>query len=66
MKIAVFAGDGIGPEIMREALRVLEVEGLVDFTIERFGQRLSKRGRHVLSDHDGQGEAVRNASQYFT
>ena len=28
MKVAVFAGDGIGPEIMREAVRVLEVLAL--------------------------------------
>jgi 3-isopropylmalate dehydrogenase len=28
MKIAVFAGDGIGPEVTREAVRVLEALGL--------------------------------------
>ena len=24
-KIAVFAGDGIGPEIMREAIKILQI-----------------------------------------
>ena len=33
MKIAVFAGDGIGPEIMREALRVLDALNLPDVTL---------------------------------
>ena len=28
MKIAVLAGDGIGPEVTREAVRVLEALGL--------------------------------------
>ena len=34
-KIAVLAGDGIGPEVMREALKVLEVvQKKYDFTLE--------------------------------
>lgn len=35
-KIAVLAGDGIGPEVMKQALKVLEVvEKKFDFTIEK-------------------------------
>jgi 3-isopropylmalate dehydrogenase len=33
MKIAVFAGDGIGPEVTREAVRVLEAFGLNDLEL---------------------------------
>lgn len=33
MKIAVFAGDGIGPEVTREAVRVLEALGLDDLEL---------------------------------
>ncbi|MFT4026733.1 MAG: 3-isopropylmalate dehydrogenase [Novosphingobium sp.] len=33
MKIAVFAGDGIGPEVTREAVRVLEALGLNDLEL---------------------------------
>ena len=33
MKIAVFAGDGIGPEVTREALRVLQALGLNDLEL---------------------------------
>jgi 3-isopropylmalate dehydrogenase len=33
MKIAVFAGDGIGPEVTREAVRVLEALGLDDLRL---------------------------------
>lgn len=33
MKIAVFAGDGIGPEVTREALRVLEMLELPHLTV---------------------------------
>ncbi len=33
MKVAVFAGDGIGPEIMREALRVLAALELADLQL---------------------------------
>lgn len=33
MKIAVFAGDGIGPEVTREAVRVLEACGLDDLEL---------------------------------
>lgn len=35
MHIAILAGDGIGPEIMAEALRVLEVLGLADLRLEQ-------------------------------
>jgi 3-isopropylmalate dehydrogenase len=33
MKIAVFAGDGIGPEVTHEAVRVLEALGLTDLEL---------------------------------
>jgi 3-isopropylmalate dehydrogenase len=33
MKIAVFAGDGIGPEVTREAVRVIEALGLNDLEL---------------------------------
>ena len=33
MKIAVLAGDGIGPEVTREAVRVLEAMGLAGFEL---------------------------------
>jgi len=33
MKIAVFAGDGIGPEVTREAVRVLQALGLNDLEL---------------------------------
>jgi len=33
MKIAVFAGDGIGPEVTREAVRVVEALGLNDLEL---------------------------------
>ncbi len=33
MKIAVFAGDGIGPEVTQEAVRVLEALGLPDLEL---------------------------------
>ncbi len=33
MKIAVFSGDGIGPEVVREAVRVLEALGLNDMEL---------------------------------
>jgi 3-isopropylmalate dehydrogenase len=33
MKVAVFAGDGIGPEVMREAVRVLSALGLNDLKV---------------------------------
>ena len=33
MKIAVFAGDGIGPEVTREAVRVIEALGLDDLEL---------------------------------
>jgi len=33
MKIAVFAGDGIGPEVTREAVRVLEALDLPGLTL---------------------------------
>jgi 3-isopropylmalate dehydrogenase len=33
VKIAVFPGDGIGPEVVREALRVLEALGLPGLTV---------------------------------
>ena len=31
-RIAVIPGDGIGPEVVREGLKVLEAGGLVGFT----------------------------------
>jgi isocitrate/isopropylmalate dehydrogenase len=34
MKIAVFAGDGIGPEVTREALRVLDALALAGIELE--------------------------------
>ena len=34
MLVALFAGDGIGPEIMAEARRVLDALGLDDLTYE--------------------------------
>ena len=33
MKVAIFAGDGIGPEVMREAVRVLEALDLPGLTL---------------------------------
>ncbi|WP_108787820.1 3-isopropylmalate dehydrogenase [Erythrobacter sp. Alg231-14] len=33
MKIAVLPGDGIGPEVTREAVKVLEAAGLADLTL---------------------------------
>ncbi|MEY4473182.1 MAG: 3-isopropylmalate dehydrogenase, partial [Pseudomonadota bacterium] len=33
MKIAVFAGDGIGPEVTREAVRVVEALNLPDLVM---------------------------------
>jgi|GEM_PF-6564783 len=44
MKIAVLAGDGIGPEITAQAVRVLEVLGrpLLSADIVRYGLGLPK------------------------
>ncbi len=49
-KIAVLAGDGIGPEVMAEALRVLEVIGkkfALDFSFTE------RRVGGIAIDHDG-------------
>ena len=41
-RIAVLAGDGIGPEVMREALRVLDAAASkFGFTVERTEELLS-------------------------
>ena len=45
-KIAVLAGDGIGPEVMAEALRVLDaVEKKFGFTTERTSCYVGGAGR---------------------
>ncbi len=44
-RIAVLAGDGIGPEVMREALKVLDAAGArFGFTLERT-EALVRRAR---------------------
>lgn len=50
MKIALFAGDGIGPEVMREALRVLEALRLPGLTLFEgdVGGAAYKRHGHPL------------------
>ncbi len=52
MKIAVLAGDGIGPEVTREAVRVLEVLGLPQLTLFEgdVGGIAYKRHGHPLPD----------------
>ncbi len=50
MKIAVFPGDGIGPEVTREAVRVLEALGLPGLTLVEgdVGGAAYKRHGHPL------------------
>jgi len=50
MKIAVFAGDGIGPEVTREAVRVLEALGLPGLELDEadVGGVAYKRHGHPL------------------
>jgi 3-isopropylmalate dehydrogenase len=50
MKVAVFAGDGIGPEIMREALRVLEAMALPGLELSHglVGAAAYRAGGHPL------------------
>ncbi len=40
-RIAVIPGDGTGPEVVREGLKLLEAGGLVEFT----RQRLAAEGK---------------------
>ena len=50
MKIAVFAGDGIGPEVTREAVRVLEALGLnkLELTYGDVGAAAYRKHGHPL------------------
>ena len=53
MKIAVFAGDGIGPEVTREALRVLEalrLPGLVLFEGDVGGAAYKRHGHPLPAE----------------
>lgn len=52
MKIAVFAGDGIGPEVTREAVRVLQALDLPDLTLIEgdVGGAAYKRHGHPLPE----------------
>lgn len=53
MKIAVIAGDGIGPEIMAEGLKVLDaVRGDVETTEYDLGARRYLRNGELLTDAD--------------
>ena len=48
-KIAVLAGDGIGPEVMNEALKVLEaVQKKFNFTLDSF---FAKNNKNPLTFH---------------
>ena len=53
MKIALLAGDGIGPEILREAKRVLEVLRKEGLTIELEGRRLVVRSVRKTAAREG-------------
>jgi 3-isopropylmalate dehydrogenase len=52
MKIAVFAGDGIGPEVTREAVRVLEALGLpaLELTEGDVGAAAYRKHGHPLPE----------------
>ena len=53
MKIAVFAGDGIGPEVTREAVRVLEalrLPGLVLFEGDVGGVAYKRHGHPLPAE----------------
>lgn len=53
MKIAVIAGDGIGPEVMEEGLKVLRaVRGDVELTEYDLGARRYLRNGELLTDED--------------
>ena len=54
MKIAVLAGDGIGPEVTREAVRVIEALGLpgLELTYADVGGAAYKAHGHPLPPAD--------------
>ena len=53
MKIAVIAGDGIGPEVMAEGLKVLNaVRQDIEFTEYDLGARRYLRNGELLTEED--------------
>ena len=65
-KIAVIAGDGVGPEVMAEAVKVLKetarIDGRFDFTFTDYpwgceyylktGRMMPEDGMEILKDYD--------------
>ncbi len=60
MKIAVLPGDGIGPEIVVEAVKVLEALNLgLEMETRRMGNPLRRAGHPVLAGpYDGGGPSA--------
>lgn len=53
MKLAVIGGDGIGPEVTAEALKVLRaVVGEIETTDYDLGARRYERNGELLTDED--------------